>query len=105
MERTEELHLIHKQLEFFKMKVRHYCYYYYQGTIIIREFVNMPSLSLSLSLQPFPLVSVSRQLERKGPLGLLQVEQRLFGKPRTKRIQVYVFAFTDYVLITKKKTK
>ena len=105
MERTEELHLIHKQLEFFKMKVRHY-YYYYQSTIIIHEFVNMPSLSLSLSLsQPFPLVSVSRQLERKGPLGLLQVEQRLFGKPRTRRIQVYVFAFTDYVLITKKKTK
>uniref|UniRef100_A0A1X7U728 Uncharacterized protein n=1 Tax=Amphimedon queenslandica TaxID=400682 RepID=A0A1X7U728_AMPQE len=73
MERTEELHLIHKQLEFFKMK-------------------------------PFPLVSVSRQLERKGPLAILQVEQRLFGKPKIRRIPVHVFAFTDYVLITKKKT-
>jgi hypothetical protein len=74
MERTEELHLIHRQLEFTKMK-------------------------------PFPLVSVCRQLERKGPLVLLQVDQRLFGKPRIKKTSVFVFAFTDYILITKKKTK
>ena len=72
MERTEELHLIHKQLEFFKMKVRHY-YYYYQSTIIIHEFVNMPSLSLSLSLSLSAIpTSISLQTVREeGSIGSL----------------------------------
>ena len=72
MERTEQLHEIHKKLYFGKLK-------------------------------PFPLVSVSRQLERKGTLVQLQVEQKLFGKRKITRKPLYVFVFTDYVIITKKK--
>ena len=54
-------------------------------------------------LKPFPLVSASRQLERKGSLVELQVEQKLLGKIKVKKTSLYVFVFTDYVIITKKK--
>ncbi|XP_064385333.1 rho guanine nucleotide exchange factor 5-like isoform X3 [Halichondria panicea] len=54
-------------------------------------------------LKPFPLVSASRQLERKGNLVELQVEQKLLGKIKVKKTSLYVFVFTDYVIITKKK--
>ena len=54
-------------------------------------------------LKPFPLVSASRQLERKGTLIGLQVEQKLLGKVKIKKAPLYVFVFTDYVIITKKK--
>lgn len=72
MERTEQLHEIHKKLYFGKLK-------------------------------PFPLVSVSRQLERRGTLALLQVEQKLFGKRKITKKPLYLFVFTDYVIIAKKK--
>jgi hypothetical protein len=72
MDRTEQLHEIHKKLEFGKLK-------------------------------PFPLVSVSRQLERRGTLIQLQVEQKLLGKTKIKRKPLYIFVFTDYVIITKRK--
>jgi neuronal guanine nucleotide exchange factor len=72
MERTEQLHNIHQQLDFGKLK-------------------------------PFPLVSTSRQLERKGTIVRLQVEQKLFGRHQIKRKQTYVFVFTDMVVITKRK--
>ena len=72
MERTEQLHEIHKKLYFGKLK-------------------------------PFPLVSVSRQLERRGTLVLLQVEQKLFGKRKITKTPLYLFVFTDYVIIAKRK--
>ena len=53
--------------------------------------------------QPFPLVSVSRQLERKGTLFRLRVEQKLFNKHHIKKKPVYIFVFTDYIIITKRK--
>ncbi len=56
-------------------------------------------------LKPFPLVSASRQLERKGTLVELQVDQKLLGKIKVKKTTLYVFVFTDYVIITKKKKK
>ncbi len=56
-------------------------------------------------LKPFPLVSASRQLERKGTLVELQVEQKLLGKIKVKKTSLYVFVFTDYVIIAKKKNK
>ena len=62
-----------------------------------------PSPLLLVSCQPFPLVSVSRQLERKGTLLRLRVEQKLFGKQRAKRTPLYLFVFTDYLIITTRK--
>jgi len=53
-------------------------------------------------MKPFPLVSASRQLERKGTLVELQVEKFL-GKIKVKKTSLYVFVFTDYVIIAKKK--
>ena len=72
MDRTEQLHEIHKKLDFAKLK-------------------------------PFPLVSASRQLERRGVLLRLQVEQKLLGKLRVKKKPLYLFIFTDYVIVTKRK--
>lgn len=72
MDRTEQLHEIHKKLDFGKMK-------------------------------PFPIVSASRQLERRGMLIRLQVEQKLLGKLKIKKKPLYVFIFTDYVIVTKRK--
>ena len=72
MDRTEQLHEIHKKLDFGKLK-------------------------------PFPIVSISRQLERRGILVRLQVEQKLLGKQKIKKKPLYVFVFTDYILITKRK--
>ncbi len=72
MDRTEQLHEIHKKLDFGKLK-------------------------------PFPLVSVSRQLERRGTLIRLQVEQKLLGKQRIKKKPLFVFVFTDYIIVTKRK--
>lgn len=72
MDRTEQLHEIHKKLDFGKLK-------------------------------PFPIVSVSRQLERRGTVVRLQVEQKLLGKAKIKKKELYLFVFTDYVMITKRK--
>ena len=72
MDRTEQLHEIHRKLDFGKLK-------------------------------PFPLVSSSRQLERRGPMLRLQVEQKLLGKLKVKKKPVYLFVFTDYVIVTKRK--
>lgn len=72
MDRTEQLHEIHRKLDFGKLK-------------------------------PFPLVSLSRQLERKGTLISLQVEQKLLGKLKIKKKPLYLFVFTDYIIITKRK--
>lgn len=89
MERTEELHSIYHKLDFGKIKVPR------PHPLVLPTDCLPP--------QPFPLVSVTRQLERKGTLLHLQVEQRLFGKPRIKQTPLYVFVFTDYVILSKKK--
>ncbi len=72
MDRTEQLHEIHKKLDFGKLK-------------------------------PFPIVSASRQLERRGLLTRLHVEQKLLGKNKIKKKPYYLFVFTDYIIISKKK--
>jgi hypothetical protein len=72
MERTEQLHNIHRRLDFGKLK-------------------------------PFPLVSASRQLEKKGTVVRLKVEQKLFNRHMIKSKQLYLFVFTDLIIITKRK--
>ena len=102
LERTEQLHDIYRQMVFSKLKVHTTpCLVVTQVSVACHQWPH----SHPSALQPFPLVSVSRQLERKGPLCRLQVEQKMFGKVKIKKTQLYVFSFTDYIFITKKKTR
>ena len=54
-------------------------------------------------LEPLPLVSASRQLVRCGVLLRLQVQHKLLGKLCIKKKPLYLFLFTDYVIVTKRK--
>ncbi|NXI19773.1 ARHGQ factor, partial [Irena cyanogastra] len=55
-----------------------------------------------LALQPFPLVSSSRWLVKRGELMAYVEDTGLFSK-RTSKQQVYFFLFNDVLIITKKK--
>ncbi|NWR99066.1 ARHGQ factor, partial [Motacilla alba] len=55
-----------------------------------------------LALQPFPLVSSSRWLVKRGELTAYVEDTGLFSK-RTSKQQVYFFLFNDVLIITKKK--
>ncbi|NXM57204.1 ARHGQ factor, partial [Illadopsis cleaveri] len=54
------------------------------------------------ALQPFPLVSSSRWLLKRGELTAYVEDTGLFSK-RTSKQQVYFFLFNDVLIITKKK--
>ncbi|NXQ07248.1 ARHGQ factor, partial [Vidua macroura] len=56
----------------------------------------------SLALKPFPLVSSSRWLVKRGELTAYVEDTGLFSK-RTSKQQVYFFLFNDVLIITKKK--
>ena len=102
MERTEQLHIIHQQLDFRKLKVR-----INNNTIVICTrsvcIISLLGSPHTPHTQPFPLVSVSRQLERRGTVMRLKVEQKLFGRHMITKKQLYLFVFTDMVIITKRK--
>lgn len=53
-------------------------------------------------LQPFPLVSSSRWLVKRGELTAYVEDTVLFSR-RMSRQQVYFFLFNDVLIITKKK--
>ncbi|NXB97944.1 ARHGQ factor, partial [Orthonyx spaldingii] len=55
-----------------------------------------------LALKPFPLVSSSRWLLKRGELTTYVEDTGLFSK-RTSKQQVYFFLFNDVLIITKKK--
>ncbi|NXA76776.1 ARHGQ factor, partial [Thryothorus ludovicianus] len=55
-----------------------------------------------LALQPFPLVSSSRWLVKRGELMAYVEDTGLFSK-RTSKQQLYFFLFNDVLIITKKK--
>ncbi|NWI86256.1 ARHGQ factor, partial [Pitta sordida] len=55
-----------------------------------------------LASQPFPLVSSSRWLVKRGELMAYVEDTGLFSK-RTSKQQVYFFLFNDVLIITKKK--
>ncbi|NXK93169.1 ARHGQ factor, partial [Formicarius rufipectus] len=59
-------------------------------------------LSSGAALWPFPLVSSSRWLVKRGELTMYVEDTGLFSK-RTSKQQVYFFLFNDVLIITKKK--
>ncbi|NXL79968.1 ARHGQ factor, partial [Leptocoma aspasia] len=70
---------------------------------IFKKFSNLEGLQCGfLALQPFPLVSSSRWLVKRGELTAYVEDTGLFSK-RTSKQQVYFFLFNDVLIITKKK--
>ncbi|XP_026521118.1 rho guanine nucleotide exchange factor 26 isoform X3 [Notechis scutatus] len=57
---------------------------------------------LEFKIKPFPLVSSSRWLVKRGELAAFVEDTVLFSK-RTSKQQVYFFLFNDVLIITKKK--
>ncbi|NXE37509.1 ARHGQ factor, partial [Ptilorrhoa leucosticta] len=70
---------------------------------IFKKFSHFEALQCDfLALQPFPLVSSSRWLVKRGELMAYIEDTGLFSK-RTSKQQVYFFLFNDVLIITKKK--
>ncbi|XP_014344125.1 rho guanine nucleotide exchange factor 26 isoform X2 [Latimeria chalumnae] len=59
---------------------------------------------LEFKIKPFPLVSSSRWLLKRGELTAFVEDTGIFSK-RTSRQQVYFFLFNDVLIITKKKSE
>ncbi|NXK54613.1 ARHGQ factor, partial [Chauna torquata] len=59
---------------------------------------------LEFKIKPFPLVSSSRWLVKRGELTAYIEDTGLFSK-RTSKQQVYFFLFNDVLIITKKKSE
>uniref|UniRef100_A0A8C8SD73 Rho guanine nucleotide exchange factor 26 n=1 Tax=Pelusios castaneus TaxID=367368 RepID=A0A8C8SD73_9SAUR len=59
---------------------------------------------LEFRIKPFPLVSSSRWLVKRGELNAYVEDTGLFSK-RTSKQQVYFFLFNDVLIITKKKSE
>ncbi|NWR57771.1 ARHGQ factor, partial [Bucorvus abyssinicus] len=59
---------------------------------------------LEFKIKPFPLVSSSRWLVKRGELTAYVEDSGLFSK-RTSKQQVYFFLFNDVLIITKKKSE
>ncbi|XP_063264580.1 rho guanine nucleotide exchange factor 26 [Prinia subflava] len=59
---------------------------------------------LEFKIKPFPLVSSSRWLVKRGELTAFVEDTGLFSK-RTSKQQVYFFLFNDVLIITKKKSE
>ncbi|XP_077016945.1 rho guanine nucleotide exchange factor 26 isoform X2 [Tamandua tetradactyla] len=59
---------------------------------------------LEFKIKPFPLVSSSRWLVKRGEL-MAYVEDTVLFSKRTSKQQVYFFLFNDVLIITKKKSE
>uniref|UniRef100_A0A4W5JH19 PH domain-containing protein n=1 Tax=Hucho hucho TaxID=62062 RepID=A0A4W5JH19_9TELE len=57
---------------------------------------------LDFKIKPFPLVSSSRWMVKRGELTAFVEENGIFSK-RTSRHQVYFFLFNDVLILTRKK--
>lgn len=55
-----------------------------------------------VQFQPFPLVSSSRWMVKRGELKAFVEDNGIFLK-RTSRQQVYFFLFNDVLIVTRKK--
>ncbi|NWI51681.1 ARHGQ factor, partial [Calyptomena viridis] len=72
-------------------------------SLILKKISTFEGLKCDfLALQPFPLVSSSRWLVKRGELTAYVEDTGLFSK-RTSKQQVYFFLFNDVLIITKKK--
>ncbi|XP_078467446.1 rho guanine nucleotide exchange factor 16-like [Lampetra planeri] len=58
---------------------------------------------LEFKIKPFPLVSASRWLLKRGELATIEEESRIFRKSHNKQL-VHLFLFTDVLIVTKKKS-
>uniref|UniRef100_A0A674C3S9 Rho guanine nucleotide exchange factor 26 n=1 Tax=Salmo trutta TaxID=8032 RepID=A0A674C3S9_SALTR len=59
---------------------------------------------LDFKIKPFPLVSSSRWMVKRGELTAFVEENGIFSK-RTSRHQVYFFLFNDVLILTRKKSE
>lgn len=59
---------------------------------------------LEFKIKPFPLVSSSRWMVKRGELTAFVEENGIFSK-RTARQQVYFFLFNDVLIVTRKKSE
>ncbi|XP_050991050.1 rho guanine nucleotide exchange factor 26 isoform X1 [Labeo rohita] len=59
---------------------------------------------LEFKIKPFPLVSSSRWMVKRGELTAFVEENGIFSK-RTSRQQVYFFLFNDVLIVTRKKSE
>ncbi|XP_071214111.1 rho guanine nucleotide exchange factor 26-like isoform X1 [Salvelinus alpinus] len=59
---------------------------------------------LEFKIKPFPLVSSSRWMVKRGELTAFVEENGIFSK-RTSRQQVYFFLFNDVLILTRKKSE
>ncbi|KAI5940065.1 rho guanine nucleotide exchange factor 26 isoform X2 [Manis javanica] len=68
------------------------------------EMMYMINSQLEFKIKPFPLVSSSRWLVKRGELTAYVEDTVLFSK-RTSKQPVYFFLFNDVLIITKKKSE
>lgn len=96
MERTEQMYTIQKQMEFGKIKVSPRAETRTRGGELMVQV--KPGLCL---LQPFPLVSSSRWLKKRGELALFSEELSIWRAFSHR--SYYLFLFNDVLIITKRK--
>lgn len=115
MERTEQMYTIQKQMDFGKIKVRlrSSC----TETLNKEQTDDFPStlmnksdpvqkclqsrLSTLFPLQPFPLISSSRWLKKRGELTISAEELSIWRAFSNK--SYYLFLFNDVLIVTRKK--
>ena len=102
MERTEQMYTIQKHMDFGKIKV---CWpvqvYSVDDSCSEICCLNIPSLAMFCP-QPFPLVSSSRWLQKRGELAVCTEELSIFGKTFSHK-SYYLFLFNDVLIVTRKK--
>ncbi|XP_051953408.1 rho guanine nucleotide exchange factor 26-like [Xyrauchen texanus] len=68
------------------------------------EMMYTINLQLDFKIKPFPLVSSSRWMVKRGELTAFVEENGIFSK-RTSRQHVYFFLFNDVLIVTRKKSE
>lgn len=98
MERTEQMYTIQKQMEFGKIKVRPK-----RASEVLGGMLGQGGADelLTVSPQPFPLVSSSRWLKKCGELAV-STEELSIWRAFSHR-SYYLFLFNDVLIITKRK--
>lgn len=126
MERTEQMYTIQKQMEFGKIKVQPsrpsltalhfkiiFCFVsafftnlFTLWSILFWMFYDRVYFLIKkeswICPQPFPLVSSSRWLQKRGELAVCTEELSIFWKAFSHR-SYYLFLFNDVLIVTKKK--
>lgn len=113
MERTEQMYTIQKQMDFGKIKVRADYTVCFRTNTFKEEWCRSsadentqtqfcrPGLLTLVPSQPFPLVSSSRWLKKRGELAVCTEELSIWRAFSTR--SYYLFLFNDVLIVTKKK--